>query len=296
LKVSILGTNGFLSESIGKYCNDNKLSLFAYGRRSPVNHEFDSFTFIDFNISNVDIYSLLDSDIIFYLVGAGIQSNHKDDKNLIYNLNTFTPIRITNELSLKGYKGTFISFGSYFEIGENYIDHCYTEIEVLHSIKKTVNDYSVSKRIFSRYINSIDLPFTSLHFILPTIYGEKESRHRVIPYTIDAIKTGTNVAYTSGNQVRQYIYIDEVVDMIFRAYRCRLSSRIYNISGVETFTVKELVNLLFSLHGKKIDESKFGLTSRKDIGMYNLQLNGEKLQKEINYHPYIKVIDVYERY
>lgn len=53
-----------------------------------------------------------------------------------------------------------------------------------------------------------------LHFILPTIYSEYEDQNRLIPYMLRAIKNGEKLSFTSGEQVRQYLYVDEVPRMI----------------------------------------------------------------------------------
>ena len=104
--------------------------------------------------------------------------------DLIYALNVAVPVKICNQLKQTGYKGVFISFGSYFELGENSDDHFFTETELLQSQRRTRSDYSISKRMFSRFISSVEMPYKTWHFILPTIYGERESAHRLIPYTI----------------------------------------------------------------------------------------------------------------
>jgi len=296
MKVTVIGTNGLLSDCIGKYCNTNNHELMMFGLDKPLRHEFDSFTSINLIHQDLDYKALLNADLIVYAAGAGIQSNLKENAELIYNLNVAVPVKTCNSLKTTGYTGAFVSFGSYFEIGENAEDHCFDETELLQSQRRVVNDYSVSKRMFSRYISSVEMPFTIRHFILPTIYGENEASHRLIPYTINALRTNTEIAFTSGEQVRQYIYIDEVVEIIFKAQKKQISAGVYNMSGAETFTVKELVTKLAELLNKPLGENVFGKTERTDTGMKNLQLNGDKLHNAMNYQPQTKLIDVYDRY
>ena len=294
--VSVIGTNGLLSDCIGRYCNKNNDELMMFGLDKPIRHESNLFTQINLLKENIDYSILSKSDLIVYAAGAGIQSNLKENADLIYNLNVSVPVNICNSLKANGNTGTFVSFGSYFEIGENSEDYCFDETELLQSQSRVVNDYSISKRMFSRYISSVEMPFTALHFVLPTIYGENEAPHRLIPYTINALKTNTDIAFTSGGQVRQYIYIDEVVQIVFKAVEKQIPTGVYNMAGAETFTVKELVTQLSELLNKFLNESVFGKTERTDTGMRNLQLNGDKLYKAINYYPQIKLIDVYGRY
>ena len=296
MKITVLGTNGLLSDCIGRYCNKHNHQLFMYGLDVPIGHTYDIFNQVNLINDNLNYDEIIQSDMIVYAAGAGIQSNLKESAGLIYTLNVTVPVKICNELKLKGYKGDFISFGSYFEIGENSENHCFTETELLQSQRKVVNDYSVSKRMFSRFISSVEMPFRTLHFILPTIYGENEAPHRLIPYTINALKSDAEIAFTSGEQIRQYIYIDELVEIVFNANSTTIPSGLYNIEGAESLTVKKLVSTLFAAFNKPLPKSVFGKTQRTDTGMKNLQMNGQKLEQLIGNKPTIKIIDVYDRY
>lgn len=296
MKVAVVGTNGLLSNCIGKYCNMHNYDLHTFGLTKPEGHLYNKFSKINLLFEEPNYAELIESDMIVYAAGAGIQSNLKESADLIYNLNVTVPVKICNNLKIVGFEGSFISFGSYFEIGENAENHCFNEIELLQSQRRVVSDYSVSKRMFSRFITSVEMPFITRHFILPTIYGENESAHRLIPYTLNALKTGADIAFTSGEQIRQYIYIDEVIELIFKAQVKIIPSGLYNISGTETCTVKELVTKLFQVMDKPLTENVFGKTERSDTGMINLQLNGDKLYGAIHYQPQTKLIDVYDRY
>ena len=296
MKITVLGTNGLLSDCIGRYCNKHNHQLFMYGLDVPIGHTYDIFNQVNLINDNLNYDEIIQCDMIVYAAGAGIQSNLKESAGLIYTLNVTVPVKICNELKFNGYGGAFISFGSYFEIGENSENHCFTETELLQSQRKVVNDYSVSKRMFSRFIASVKMPFRTLHFILPTIYGENEAPHRLIPYTINALKSDAEIAFTSGEQIRQYIYIDELVEIVFNANSKTIPSGLYNIEGAESLTVKKLVSNLFAAFNKPLPKSVFGKTQRTDTGMKNLQMNGQKLEQLIGYKPTIKIIDVYDRY
>ena len=75
MKISILGTNGFLSTAIAQYANEAGWNLDMYGLDEPTAHKFDNFYKINLMDAELDCTSLLTSDIIVYAIGAGIQSN-----------------------------------------------------------------------------------------------------------------------------------------------------------------------------------------------------------------------------
>ena len=296
MKISIIGTNGFLSNSIGRFCNENNIVLDMYGRSLPEGLLLNEFYFVDLMKDELPLDQIKNSDIIIYAAGAGIQSNLKESADTVYKLNVLVPVKIINDLKFIEFSGSFVSFGSYFEIGENTDNKFFTENELLQLQNRVVNDYSISKRMFSRFISSFEQPFKTWHFILPTIYGEQESSHRLIPYTINAIKTNTDIKFTSGEQIRQYIYIDEIAEIIMHSFNKKISSGVYNVAGTESLSVKELVSNIFNVFNKEIPDSVFGKAKRTDTGMKILQIDGSKLYNAIDYNPIIKILDVYDRY
>lgn len=82
MKISILGTNGFLSTAIAKYANEAGWTLEMYGLDEPVNHKYDQYYKVNLMDSEFDCSRLIESDLIIYAIGAGIQANLKEDSTL----------------------------------------------------------------------------------------------------------------------------------------------------------------------------------------------------------------------
>lgn len=296
MKISILGTNGFLSSAIAKFANEAGWYLNMYGLDEPVGHEFENFYKVNLMDSELDSSQLLDSNIIIYAIGAGIQSNLKEGNNLIYGLNVTAPVTICNKLKELDYKGVFVTFGSVFEMGETESSHFFTEEDVLTSLCPAPNDYTVSKRMLSAFVSSYKHDFTHWHFYIPTIYGAGENPKRLIPYVINAIRNGEKLHFTAGNQTRQYIHVNEVPRMLALAYEKNLPSGVYNIQGKETVTVKEIVNEIHHAMGKEVPEGCFGSVQRADIGMKYLALDGKKLREATGFEAQIRIVDTIETY
>ena len=249
MKISIMGTNGFLSTAIAKYANKEHWALDMYGLDTPVRHKYDNF------------YKM-DSDIVIYAIGAGIQANLQEDFNLIYNLNVTAPVNICNKLKELDYKGIFVTFGSVFEMGETKEERFFTEEDVLTSLCPTSNDYTVSKRMLSKFVASYKHGFRHWHFYIPTIYGAGENPKRLIPYVINAIRNGEELHFTAG----------------------------------ETLTVKEIVTLIHQAMGKQVPEGCFGSVQRADVGMKYLALDGKKLKNTIGFEATVKITDTIDLY
>lgn len=296
MKVTILGTNGFLSRAIAIYCNEKGYPVNMYGLDEPKGHSYETFHRVNMMSEELDYDDIVNSDIIVYAIGAGIQSNLKEGNDLIYKLNVSVPVKICNDLKSAGYKGCFITFGSVFEMGETQEEKYFTEEDVLTSSCAAPNDYTVSKRMLSRFVVSYKHNFTHWHFFIPTIYGETENPMRLIPYTINSIRNGSSLHFTAGDQTRQYIYVEEVPEMIEMAYNKMLPSGIYNVQGKDTITVKEIVTRIHEHFGKDVPEDCFGSAQRADVGMKYLALDGSKLKNAIGFESKISLMDVIDRY
>lgn len=296
MKFSILGTNGFLSTAIARHCEKEGYALDMYGLSAPIGHRYDNFYKVNFMDASLDCSTLLSSDVIIYAIGAGIQSNLKEGFNLIYSLNVSVPVYLCNKLKEFGYKGTIVTFGSFFEIGETTEVKSFTENDILTSTAPAPNDYTVSKRMLSSFVASYKHDFRHWHFILPTIYGSGENPNRLIPYTIDAVRNGKKLHFTSGDQTRQYIHVSEIPAILELSIYKNLSSGIYNIEGRETMTVKEIVSLIHNVMGKTVSDNCFGLAERTDAGMKYLALDGGRLRSATGFRPSINIIDVIDTY
>jgi hypothetical protein len=294
--VSIIGANGLLSRYISSFCNINKIEINIFGRQEPIDSYFSNFFKIDLLNESLDFIKLLKSDVIIYAAGAGIQSNKDQKLDEIIFLNSSLPISIIKELENLKFNGVFITFGSYFEIGVNDNNILFNEQMLISSTNNVINDYTSSKRALTTFLSKIESSFTSYHFILPTIYGEIESKHRLIPYTINALRNKEDLNFTAGNQVRQYIYVGEIPHIIFQSINCNLESGIYNISGKETLTVKQLVEIIHLKMRLPMSDEIFGKANRADTGMINLQLDGSLLRNKISFEPQINIIDVIDKY
>lgn len=283
MKISILGCNGFLSTAIAKYANQKGWMLDMYGLDEPQGHKYDKFVQCNLMDAELDCSPLLNSDIVVYAIGAGIQANLKEGFNLIYNLNVTAPVTICNKLKELDFKGVFVTFGSVFEMGETKEEKFFTEEDVLTSTAPAPSDYVVSKRMLTRFVTSYKHNFTHWHFIIPTIYGAGENPKRLIPYVINAIKNNEELHFTAGDQTRQYVHVSEVPKLLYLAFENNLPTGMYNIEGKETLTVKEIVGLIHQVSGKTVPAGCFGSVERLDVGMKYLALKGDKLKDAIGY-------------
>ena len=286
MKIGILGAHSFLAQAIIRQLSANSSNeLILYGN---YNEESDHKKYYRIPDTGLELSTLLALDAIIYCAGAGVQSNKKYPKNIIYEVNAFEPIRIMNLLNESAYSGKFVTFGSYFEIGNYPFDKPLREHEVLLSEYPVPNDYCLSKRIFSRFVqNQSDFSFKNLHLILPNIYGYGENENRLIPYLVNSITKGEKLALSSGIQIRQYLHVEDIAGIV-AANLGNGSKGVFNLGSNEIISIKQLVAQVIKVSGEEVT-ANFGAVSQRDQGMKYLALNFERASDTLKFHPEISL-------
>ncbi len=118
------------------------------------------------------------------------------------------------------------------------------------SLPKHVNLYSFTKRNFVEFGNCI-CKRSGISFInieLENFFGPNSAKGNFIGDALHKLKMNQNLELTDGEQKRDFIYIDDVVEGIYCVWKANLIG-IYNIplgSG-ESIAIKELVTFLKDL-------------------------------------------------
>lgn len=291
MNIAIVGSNSFLAQYIIRELQNSGTNLNLFGIMPS--KEFPSLKFTSFVLpdSPLDYKILLNFDTIIYTAGAGIQANLKEPSSLIYELNTFIPINLINELCEHNYAGKFISFGSYFEIGNEKNKKLYSEHELLISTNEVPNEYCISKRLLAKYISLKLSSINIFHLVLPNIYGKGENPNRLIPYTVESILNNTDLNLTSGSQVRQFIHVSDVAKTVVDIHNNQYSSGIYNLTQGTAHTVKDVVKNIFKVgkQEKNFEKVVFGTNSRKDVFMPYLLLDNKKSSQTFSFQPQISL-------
>lgn len=289
MEVAIIGSNSFLAQYITRKLLDNKIKPSLWGMSEIP--EFNGLTFSRFCFPEtmIGLKELLDYEVIIYCAGAGIQSNTSATSELIYELNTCIPINIGNFLAAKNYEGKYFTFGSYFEIGQEINIKYYNEEDLTRSNNPVFNNYSISKRLLSRYWQSSFSGLCFYHLILPNLYGKGESNERLIPYLINSIHNEIEIRLTSGTQVRQYIHAIDVANIIYSIILNQYPGGIYNICNKAPVQIKELVFEVLSATGntRKFKDTLFGNHDRTDSKMPYLLIDNAKANSVFEVKPKI---------
>lgn len=305
MKISIIGANGMLSVALTKYFYGRQdTTVYVYGLDAPQGYSCDEFYATNLLKQKLDYESIAQSDVIIYASGAGVQAALNTDSGLMYALNVTAPIDITLGLKKVGFKGVYVSFGSYMEIGINDEDgRAFNEDDVVCSPLLVSNDYALSKRLYGRYMRDFNADFTCYHFILPNMFSEDDLKPgtRLVPYTLQYLQdycAGKNPdapKFSAGTQTRQFITLEEMIQTVDKAVVAHIPSGLYCIGGGEYLSIRSLIERLFKIYNVSCKDEYFGQSVRRDGDIRSLRLNGEKLYKALGYQPDKTIEDIFTR-
>ncbi len=304
MKISIIGANGMLSVALTKYFyGKENTTVDVYGLDAPQGYNCDSFYQVNLLKDKLDYDRILLSEVIIYASGAGVQAALNTDSSLMYALNVNTPIEITLQLKKRRYKGIYISFGSYMEIGLNDEEgKAFTEEELICSTLPVTNDYALSKRLYGRYMRDFRADYTYWHFILPNMFSEDDLKPgtRLVPYTLQYLqnyKAGKNPpapSFSAGTQTRQFITLEEMILTVDRAIEAKIHPGIYCIGGGEFLSIRQLIERLFAIYNVPCKDCFFGQSVRRDGDIRSLRLDGSKLWNVLGFLPNMSIEDIFK--
>ena len=143
-----------------------------------------------------DIRNYLDQNRVKAIfICSGVMDPEKNREE-IFNVNYNLPKNIIE--STAGSKIRIITFGTIMEL-----------------VAPGLNQYVESKEKLQKYINSSESKDRVLSLKIHTIYGGKEpNRFMFLGQVLEALKTNQEFKMTSGNQLREYHHVEDLVKAI----------------------------------------------------------------------------------
>lgn len=305
MKIAVIGANGMLSVALTKFFYGRPdTTVVVYGLDEPQGYLCDSFTQVNLVTQTLDYEEVATADVVIYASGAGVQAALNTPSLLMYQLNVSAPIAITLGLKKAGFNGTYVSFGSYMEIGVNDEDgKAFNEDDVVCSPLPVTNDYALSKRLYGRYMRDFKADFTYYHFILPNMFSEDDLKPgtRLVPYTLQYLqdycagKKPEAPKFSAGTQTRQFITLEEMIQTVDKVLMSHIPSGLYCIGGGEYLSIRNLIERLFAIYGVPCMADFFGKSLRRDGDILSLRLDGSKLYNALGYQPDKTIEDIFKR-
>lgn len=182
-------------------------------------------------------------DIIYHLAAYGSYPLLQQDFNTIVQVNTIGTLNLITSLSKVGYD-VLVNSGSSSEYGLK------TEPMSESNLLEPINHYGASKAATSLFSQVFAKQFSQpIITIRPfSVYGYYEEPTRLIPSVITSCLRGKEINLTGGEQVRDFIFIDDVVDAYLKASLSpEAHGEIINIGSGKQYSVKGIVSKISEL-------------------------------------------------
>ncbi|WP_455145037.1 NAD-dependent epimerase/dehydratase family protein [Brachyspira pilosicoli] len=225
MNIILVGSTGYLGNKLLKKLSENKNNNILSLVRNPNNIK----NYILINDPKLyEKINIFNPDMLIYT--SCVYDNGINNYMDILKANFIFPLELMNKIKLK----TFIYIGT--------------------SINKYTNQYSLSKNQLAEYgkYYSIHNNINFINILLENFYGKDEPQNRFLSTIINKLKSNEDVNLTEGSQMRDFIYIEDVINGIDIIIKSNLKGY-HNIplgSG-EGISIRELVEYLKSVLNSK---------------------------------------------
>lgn len=289
--IIITGANGFVGrhtcEAILKA--GAKLTQLVHTNESSSNTERVQIA-VDLTNRNrvAEIFSALQPDYVIHLAGEknrndiGTQFRDSYDRNLSISLNVIEAC-----LALPKFK-RLIFLGSCDEYGRVSSPFDETQREMPENI------YGLSKLVVTKILSGLhqSSQFPSVALRPTVIYGPNQGDEMFLSALIQSLLTQKDFAMTYGEQYRDFVYIDDVVDAIIKSLTAdnRVNGAVINIGAGASWQVKNIATLVANLiHKNANNHLKFGVVPYRPTEVMNYAANIGRAEQLLCWHPTTKL-------
>ncbi|MCQ6567081.1 NAD-dependent epimerase/dehydratase family protein [Bacillus mycoides] len=230
-----------------------------------------------------DAIKKINPDYIFHLAAYGVNSAHTDymhaiETNIIGTCNIIQAAKFVNCKKIIN-MGSSSEYGNKMEpIHENML---LTPVDIYGSTKaaSTILAHQIASE---NNINLITLrPFG--------IFGEAEEPHKLFSYIILQVLQNKDVNLTLCNQLRDYCYIENIIDACILAIEnTNVQNEIFNIGSGNIYPLKHYVELLFK-HLNTHSRPNYGAISSRTNERWIPEANIQKIKNSLSWEPRINI-------
>ena len=203
----------------------------------------------------ISLQDLVDSpldrifDTIFHLATVYIYDHSVEDIPDLIAGNITLPATLADIASRWGSKVSFVNVSTFMQHfqGSEYSPTC-----LYAATKKSIED------ILAYYTQAVE-GFNTSHLVFPHIYGEADTRTKVLNLLINATKTHTALHLASGKQLLDLVHVSDAVTALKIAET--LGTGRWSIGSDKYFSIRELTELVREISEVELD---INFDERKD--------------------------------
>jgi CDP-paratose synthetase len=282
MRILITGATGFVGQHLISKLERYDFKIIV--RNQSNKYSTDKQIIYDINSLNDFKYSIesYNPDIVIHL--ASYLSSSDDirsikntiDSNILFTSILFEALKLT-DLKLFINTGTFAEY--YFNDGVENPAYFYAASKI--AIKPII-----------KYFKNIST-FKHINIVPYTIYGGKSKSKKVIDYILDSIDSKSHLEMTSGEQVLDFIHIDDITD--FYLYCINNINQLkdeesYHLGTGKGTSIKELSRIIENLTNKKVNIN-WGARKYRPLDIMRAIAPVYKLEKELNWKAKVSIED-----
>ena len=278
--ILIVGGTGFIGYHLAKKAIQKKFSVTSLSTKPAKKIRYlKKVKYIYCDISNKQKLKNVIKKHFQYVINLGGYVDHSNKKKTIES--HYHGCQNLAEIFLKKRPKLFLQIGSCVEYGlkkspqkEN--ENC--------DIKSNKSNYGKAKLLASKYLINLykntGFPVSILRLYLA--YGPKQDENRLVPIVIMSCLKNKTFNCSSGNQIRDFIYIEDVVDAIFKLIKSNKSKgQIFNIGSGKPIKVKNVIEKIKAI--SKGGSPQYGKIKFRKDEIKELYPNIKKIKKEIKW-------------
>ena len=291
-KTLVIGGTGFIGSNLSNLLikEGMEVTIIRKNKSFKSNYELsNSCKIFCANIENLK--DLLDLDIKWdfnYVINASGYADHSkfsQNNNDILNSHFLGLVNIVRILKKK-YLKRYIHIGS----GEEYGKIKHASKEILR--EQSCTPYAFSKTAATHFLQMLyrseNFPSVILRPFL--VYGNNQAKNKLIPYIIDKCLKNENILLTGGNQVRDFIHVNDLISaitLICNSKENYINGEIYDVSAGDIMTVKEITKKIQKIIGG--GNPIYGSKIIRDTEGELLYSNSKKLKDHLNWQPQVNI-------
>ena len=285
IKILIVGGTGFIGYHLANRAIKKGWKVYSISTKKPSKKRFLSK--VIYIICDITKKKDLRKKIKIqfdYIVNLGGYVNHSDYSRTLKS--HYYGCKNLVELFIDNPPKKFVQIGSSSEYGNAKSPH--TE----KTICKPLSIYGKAKLLSTKYLLQMlkkkDFPVVILR--LYQAYGPKQDANRIIPQAITSFLENINFDTTEGKQLRDFIYIDDVIRAIINSLLIKKSKgKIINIGTGQHRKIRDVIMKIFKII-KKGKPNLGQIKMRKDETL-KIYPSIKKANTLINWSPKISFID-----
>lgn len=243
-KALLTGALGFVGGQLARSLiaeNRDVTLLVREGKQTEARREFPGAKEI------VTLQDLVESprerifDTIFHLATVYIYENKVEDIPNLIDGNIALPATLADIAARWGSEVSFVNVSTFMQHfqGSEYSPTC-----LYAATKKSIED------ILAYYTQTVK-GFSTSHLVFPHIYGEGDTRIKVLNLLINATKSHSALHLASGRQLLDLVHVSDAVTALRLAET--LGTGRWSIGSDKCFSIRELTELMSEISGVRLD-------------------------------------------